>query len=101
MLIISLNTNKVVLREMKLQKIKEKLKKYPYVTMMFFYAQGGSKNTIKNQVVEWVKAGEIWRLRKGLYTLNNEARAVGLSKRFAANIIYFPSYVSLEYALSY
>lgn len=91
----------MVLIEMKLQDIKRKLKKYPYVTGAFFQQQAGSKNTIKNQLVEWIKSNDIVRLRNGLYTLNDDDRGAGLSQKLAANIIYYPSYVSLEYALNY
>lgn len=86
---------------MKLQDIKKKLKKYPYVTDAFFYNKDISQKTIKNQLVEWVKDGEILRLRKKFYTLNDDDRGAGLSKKLTANVIYYPSYLSLEYALSY
>lgn len=86
---------------MKLLNLKKKLKKYPYVTRALFDVQKGSQYTINNQLVKWLKTGEIIRLRRGLYTLSNEDRSVGLSKRLAANVIYYPSYLSLEYALSY
>ncbi|PIR16885.1 MAG: hypothetical protein COV46_06430 [Deltaproteobacteria bacterium CG11_big_fil_rev_8_21_14_0_20_49_13] len=86
---------------MKLLNIKKNLRKYPYVTSAFFSAQDGSEYTINNQLVRWVKDGELIRLKKGLYTLNNEDRGVGLSQMLIANILYYPSYVSLEYALSY
>lgn len=101
LLIISLTTIKIVVREMKLLNIKKKLRRYPYVTSAFFSTQAGSRYTINNQLVRWVKDGELIRLKKGLYTLNNEDRGVGLSQKLIANILYYPSYVSLEYALSY
>lgn len=86
---------------MKLLNIKKKLRKYPYVTSAFFSNQAGSKYTVNNQLVKWVKGGELIRLKKGLYTLSNEDRGVGLSKLLIANILYYPSYISLEYALGY
>lgn len=91
----------MVSREMKLQNLKNKLKKYPYVTRAFFASLVGSHNTIKNQLVKWIKSGEVICLRKGFYTLNNEDRSAGLSNKLVANVIYHPSYLSLEYALSF
>ena len=49
----------------------------------------------------WQKKGLILRLRKGLYTLNEEDRKIHPSRLFLANQIYSPSYVSCEYALGY
>jgi len=86
---------------MKLQQLKKKINKYPYVTDALFYAQGGARKTIKNQIVKWVKDADIIRLRRGVYTLNNDERSAGLSKMLIANILYYPSYISLEYALGY
>jgi len=86
---------------MKLQDLKKKLNEYPYVTDAVFYTQGAARKTIKNQLVEWCKKGHVIKLKKGIYTLNNEERKVGLSKKLIANVLYHPSYISLEYALEY
>lgn len=86
---------------MKLNDVRRKMKNYPYVEKAFFYSQGKTQKTIKNQLIKWVKKGEIVRLRRGLYTLPESERSCGLSKPFIANVLYYPSYVSLEYALSY
>lgn len=86
---------------MKLQELKAKMKGFPYVTGAFFSNLGPSHKTINNQLVKWVKDGQILRLRKGLYSLNDDDRKAGLSKMLVANALYYPSYVSLEYALSY
>lgn len=86
---------------MKLNNLKKKMMKYPYVSMAFFYSQGQSQKTVKNQLINWVKSGDIVRLRKGIYTLPEAERGRGLSRLLIANILYYPSYVSLEYALGY
>ncbi len=44
---------------------------------------------------------EIIRIRKGLYTFGEAFRRSPLSREILANIIYGPSYISLDYALSY
>lgn len=43
----------------------------------------------------------IIRLKKGLYCFGEAFRKEPLSREYIANLIYGPSYVSLEYALSY
>lgn len=62
-----------------------------------------SKNdrTLRNQLVEWQKKGKIHRLKRGMYTLNDEERKASLPPFLISNILYAPSYVSLEVALSF
>lgn len=48
----------------------------------------------------WAKRGKVIRLKRGLYTLPEEMRKVSFSRRWLANTLYSPSYVSLEYVLS-
>ncbi len=47
------------------------------------------------------KAGDIIRLKKGLYVVGNKVSRVELSLFLLANHIYGPSYVSMESALRY
>lgn len=44
--------------------------------------------------------GSLIRLRKGLYVFGERYRRAPLSREHLANLIYGPSYVSLDYALS-
>ena len=44
---------------------------------------------------------EILKIKKGLYVLSREYQTAPLSKPLLANLIYGPSYVSLDFALSY
>jgi len=44
--------------------------------------------------------GSLVRLRKGLYVFGEHYRRAPLSREHLANLIYGPSYVSLDYALS-
>lgn len=48
-----------------------------------------------------VRDGSLIRIRKGLYTFGEDLRKNPLSRGYLANIIYGPSYVSLDYALSF
>lgn len=53
------------------------------------------------QLSRWAKQGKIIRLKRGLYTLPEEFRKAPLSLRWLANTLYSPSYLSLEYMLSW
>lgn len=86
---------------MKYKDFKKKLSKYPYFTSAIYGTLASSPQLIHNQVNSWVKNGEVVKLKRGLYTLNDEDRKVGLSKGFLANLLYSPSYISLEFALAY
>lgn len=86
---------------MKLKEFKKNLRNYPYFTSAVYGALTASPHILHNQVGQWVKSGDVIRLRRGLYTLSDPARGVGLSKKLIANVLYSPSYISLEYALAY
>src|SRR3989338_6040481 len=53
------------------------------------------------QLSRWAKQGKVIRLKRGLYTLPEEYRKTPLSLRWLANTLYSPSYLSLEYMLSW
>lgn len=53
------------------------------------------------QMNRWQKKGLLIKLRRGLYVLNENDRKINPSRIFLANAVYFPSYVSTEYALGY
>src|SRR4030066_75751 len=55
----------------------------------------------KRQLSRWQEKGFLVKLRRGLYLLNENDRKIHPSKVFLANSLYFPSYVSTEYALGY
>jgi predicted transcriptional regulator of viral defense system len=48
-----------------------------------------------------LKKGEIIRVKKGLYVFGPKLAREPFSKETLANLIYGPSYISLEYALSF
>jgi hypothetical protein len=53
------------------------------------------------QLNHWVKDGHVIRIARGVYTLPEHDRGVELNPLWLANNLYSPSYISLEYALSY
>lgn len=54
-----------------------------------------------NKIGDLVRRGEILRVHKGLYAIAPEFRQAPLSLEILANRMYGPSYISLEYALSW
>lgn len=56
---------------------------------------------VRRQVSGWVKKGYMLQLKKGIYILSDTFRKVTPSRRFIANYLVSPSYLSLEYALGY
>lgn len=61
----------------------------------------GNPQNIRCQVRYWRRQGYIIPLKRGVYVLNNEFRKQPLSMGFISNFLLSPSYISLEYALSY
>ena len=52
--------------------------------------------------IKWLlKKGILHRIKKGLYVFGSEYQKRPHSKEVLANLIYGPSYVSMEYALSF
>ena len=55
----------------------------------------------RDKVSALEKAGELIRLKKGMYVVSSKVHGHYVSKELIANHLYGPSYVSLESALSY
>lgn len=53
-----------------------------------------------DKIASWLASGELVALRKGLYVLGPPWRSTPLSMPLVANVLWGPSYVSLEFALS-
>ncbi|MDP2940955.1 MAG: hypothetical protein Q8N85_01690 [Candidatus Omnitrophota bacterium] len=56
---------------------------------------------IRNQLTRWRVKKLLLKLRKGVYLLNSDDRAITPSRAFLAAQLYTPSYISLEYALNF
>ncbi len=55
----------------------------------------------RDKISQLLESGEIIRIRKGLYTFAEALRRAPIRKELLANLIYGPSYLTAEYALSY
>ena len=55
----------------------------------------------RDKITEMLRRGEIVRVKKGLYLFGERYRRRPYSRELLANLIYGPSYVSLEFALQY
>ena len=55
----------------------------------------------RNRINDLLRQGIIIRVKKGLYVFGDKDRKYPYSKELLANLIYGPSYVSLDYALAY
>ena len=62
---------------------------------------GGTRNSVRCRIMRAIDAGEILPVRRGLYCLAPRYNRVGISRNLLANMIYGPSYISLESALSF
>lgn len=68
---------------------------------VFLLGQLSGYKKPRNKITNLLKEGSIVRVKKGLYVMNPERSGKPFSKETLANLIYGPSYISLEYALSY
>ena len=55
----------------------------------------------RDKVTKLLRSGAIMRIKKGLYVFGESYRRHPYSREVLANLIYGPSYISLEYALQY
>lgn len=61
---------------------------------------GENRNSVKGLVNRAITANEILHVRRGLYCLAPKYAKFGISRNVLANLIYGPSYLSMESALS-
>lgn len=54
-----------------------------------------------DKIVRLLAAGDLLQIKKGLYVLGAEHRSAPVSLPLVANLLYGPSYVSLDFALSW
>lgn len=71
---------------------------FDYQTLML---QLGGYGSPRDRISRLIASGEIIRIKKGLYIFEEVYRRKPLSSMYLANILYGPSYVSLDYALSH
>lgn len=58
-------------------------------------------NNVNAKISYMVKKGELVRLKKGIYTFGQDYQTTPIDIISVANMLYSPSYVSYDYALSY
>ena len=58
-------------------------------------------SNVNSKIAYMVNKGELIRLKKGLYALGKDYQTTSIDTISLANILYAPSYVSFDYALSY
>ena len=61
---------------------------------------GERRNSVRGIVKRAIGAGEIIHVRRGLYCLSPKYNRHGISRNVLANLVYGPSYISMETALS-
>jgi len=86
---------------MKYREFVEKTRELSYLKIPTIEALSGERRTLKNQLVLWQRQGRVHRLKNGVYALNDHDRRAPLSPLMISNILYAPSYISLETALSF
>jgi len=62
---------------------------------------GGTRNSVRCRIMRAIDSGEVLPLRRGLYCLSQRCNPAGISRNLVANLIYGPSYISMETALSF
>ncbi len=84
-------------------KFKEFIKIYrdsPIIDSSTFSFYENADN-LRRQVRDWIKKEYLLTLKRGIYVFSEEYRKVEPSVNFIANFLILPSYISMEYALSY
>ncbi len=55
----------------------------------------------RDKITKLFESGTVIRIKKGLYCFSEEFRKAPLCREYIANLIFGPSYISLEYALAF
>jgi predicted transcriptional regulator of viral defense system len=78
-----------------------RLAKLPVFESGQLYAGAGNRHQVQRQLADWVRAGKVIQLRRGLYTLASPYRVEHPHTYLIANHLVAGSYVSLHTALSH
>lgn len=62
---------------------------------------GEERASVRTQLHRWMKAGRLFPLRRGMYSLSDRYRKVPISPAALANHLYRPSYLSGLWALGF
>ncbi|MEW6086737.1 MAG: hypothetical protein AB1498_00280 [bacterium] len=80
---------------------KNKFQGLPVILSREVEKQGKDRQVVRNQLNRWQDKELIIKLKRGMYLLNENDRKINPSRSFIANQLFWPSYVSLEYALGF
>jgi predicted transcriptional regulator of viral defense system len=83
------------------RKVAPNLAKLPLFESEYLYAGCDNPQQVQRQLTDWVRAGQIIQLRRGLYTLAPDYQTEQPHSYVIANHLVRGSYVSLHTALSY
>ncbi len=86
---------------MKTIDIKNALRLSVFSHEMLYALLKKSVSNVNDKISNLVKSGELVRLKKGFYTFSDAYLTKPIDLISVANILYTPSYVSFDYALSY
>lgn len=86
---------------MNFARFKDKFRDAPFIPASSAVRLVDEPQPMRNQLTRWQKRGLIIQLKRGMYILNKNDRKVAPSRFFFANQLLWPSYVSLESALSH
>lgn len=81
--------------------IKNKINNSVFTHEMLYYVLEKSFSNVNEKISKMIKKDDIIRLKRGIYFFNPKYNTIPVDKISVANILYTPSYVSYEYALSY
>lgn len=88
-------------RNMRYDEFVAQTKGFPFFSEEVLNTLSWKKESRGPQLCRWTKTGKLLRLKRGLYSLPENYRVAPFSMRWLANSLYSPSYISLEYALSW
>lgn len=86
---------------MKYNNFKEKAQERPIIYSRDLTRHQADKQAIRNQLRRWHKKRLLIKLKRGIFILNAGDRKINPSKMYIANQLVSPSYVSMEYSLSF
>ena len=81
-------------------KIRAKIHAEIFDYQVLLYTLSGYRKP-RDKITRLLAAGAIVRIKKGLYCFGDPFRKGPISREHLANLIYGPSYISIDYALSY
>lgn len=86
---------------MKFEELLKTVKGLPLIETAGLIAFCDDPRALAVQLVRWTAAGKLVRLKRGVYLLAREYRTREPAIEYVANLMTRPSFVSLEYALSF